>query len=96
MRSRNKALGRQLEPSFHVHVSLIYSFKLKTCAAWWPVREEATTVHGRDIPESLRWGTRCPEVMEFKFPVTSGHSPQQGPGFKVVEGCSLGPFFFSS
>lgn len=90
MRSRNKALGRQLDPSSRVHVSLIYSFRLKTYAAWWPVRVE-TSVHGRDIPESLGRRTLCPEFkLEFKLPVTSRHSPQQGPGCRWKEAVHRG------
>lgn len=91
MRSRNKALGRQLEPSSHVHVSLIYSFRLKTCAACWPVREETTNVHGRDIPESLGRRTRCPEFkLGFKLPITSRHSPWQNPDFRWKEAVHRG------
>lgn len=95
MRSRNEALGRQPEPSFHVHVSLIYSFKLKACAAWWTVREEATNVHGRDIPESHRWRTLCPEVIESKLPVTPGILPGRTQ-VSVVRDCSHGSLFFIS
>lgn len=53
-----------------MHVSLIYSFRLKACAAWGTVREEATEVHGKDIPGSRRRRTFCPEVVEFRSPVT--------------------------
>lgn len=58
-----------LEPRFHVHSNLIYSFKSKSYAASWTVKEKAPEVHSKDTPGSCRWRTLCPGVIEFKSPL---------------------------